>query len=305
MTPDLFWLGSHRHYHLSWTPVRLCISNNTLGGGNPEGRRTLPERVKDETGQPASWVLDSGGFTMLQTHGTWDAGPSPEQWVRLIRRYREEIGGLVWAAAQDWMCEPPIINGGWWGGQYFVGTHLSVPEHQRLTVLNGARLRDLAPELNIVLAVQGWEEDDYARCVDLYWRLARIDLTAEPLVLVGSVCRRQNTAEAGRILRRLHRCGVTKLHGLGFKLDGILDHGDLLTSADSQAWSRGARYGDGQDMRLSGCTHKGPKHANCLAYALWWREHRVLPMASRSSRRARQLDLFDDFCPDAISGDAA
>lgn len=300
MKPDLFWLGSHRHYHLAHTPVPLCISNNTLGDGKPEGRRTLPVRVKAETGEPAPWVLDSGGFTQLQTRGSWDEGPSPEQYVRLLRRYREEIGGLTWAAPQDWMCEPPIINGGWWDGKYYVGTHLSVPEHLRLTVLNGARLREL--DSGVILAVQGWEEDHYARCVDLYWQLVRIDLTAEPLVLVGSLCRRQNTAEAGRILKRLHRCGVTRLHGLGFKLDGILDHGDLLASSDSQAWSRGARYGDHQHMRLPGCTHRGPKHANCLAYALWWRENKVLPVIGRSSRSFRQLDLFD---LDVLGGDAA
>lgn len=294
MIPALFWLGSHRHYHLAHTAVPLCISNNTLGGGKPEGRNTVPVRIGGGAGEPAPWVLDSGGFTWLQNHGTWDAGPSPAQYVRLIRRYRDEIGGLTWAAPQDWMCEPAIINGGRFGGQRFVGTHLSVAEHQRRTVLNFAELRDLAPDLDIHPAVQGWTEDDYARCVDVYWQLARIDLTAAPLVLVGSVCRRQNTASAGRILRRLHRCGVTRLHGFGFKLDGIEEYGGLLASADSQAWSRGARWGDDERMRLPGCAHKGPRHANCLAYALWWRQNRVLPAVRRSHLRPPQLDLFDD-----------
>lgn len=287
-----FFLGVHRHYWLSHTEVPLFVSNNTLSGGKAEGRGTLPVRAVDTEGNPGRWALDSGGFTMLQQYGTWDAGPSPKQYVDLVRRYRDEIGGLDWAAPQDWMCEPAVIKGGRMGPIRFAGTGLSVQEHQRRTVKNYLELRALAPDLPILPAVQGWTEDDYARCVDLYSSHG-IDLAAEPLVLVGSVCRRQNTDEAGRILRRLHREGVTNLHGLGFKLTGLEDHGHLLATADSQSWSRGARYGDDERMRLAGCNHAKPKHTNCLAYALWWRQNRVLPAITRGIG-PRQMELFDD-----------
>jgi hypothetical protein len=46
---------------------------------------------------------------------------------------------------------------------------------------------------------------------------------------------------AGRILAALHNVGVTRLHGLGFKTLGLIRFGDLLTSADSLAWSDDAR----------------------------------------------------------------
>ena len=173
------------------------------------GYKSLPRAV-------APWAVDSGGFSVLQYHGRWTV--SAAEYVARLRRYRDEIGSLVWAAPQDWMCEQAIIDGGWHNGQYFVGTHLSVAEHQCRTVLNAARLRELAPDLPIITVVQGQEPDDYVRCADLYWSLARIDITTERLVGVGSVCRIQNTAKAGAILHALHARGVTRLHGFGFKL---------------------------------------------------------------------------------------
>jgi len=36
------------------------------------------------------------------------AGPlTPEQYVAAVRRYRDEIGNLDWAAPQDWMFTHP------------------------------------------------------------------------------------------------------------------------------------------------------------------------------------------------------
>jgi hypothetical protein len=168
------------------------------------------------------------------------------------------------------MCEPLVISGGVVAGQRFAGTHLSVAEHQRRTVLNYAQLRDMAPDLPIIPVVQGWERDDYLRCVDLYWSLTGVDITTVPLVGVGSVCRRQGTAEAGRILTALHGCGLHRIHGFGFKILGLTEHGDRLTSADSMAWSDTAR----KLRRLSGvagCTQAHKNCANCLPYALRWR----------------------------------
>jgi len=94
-----------------------------------------------------------------------------------------------------------------------------------------------------------------------YWSLARIDLTAEPIVAVGSICRRQSTQEAGDILTALHHAGLKRLHGFGFKLEGLRDHGHLLSSADSLAWSFQARV---EALRLDGCAHAGPCN-NCPA----------------------------------------
>jgi len=53
-------------------------------------------------------------------------------------------------------------------------------------------LRDLAPDLPIIPVLQGWTVADYLRCADLYDHRG-INLAAEPLVGLGSVCRRPAT----------------------------------------------------------------------------------------------------------------
>ncbi|MGN9786623.1 deazapurine DNA modification protein DpdA family protein [Nonomuraea sp. ZG12] len=219
-------------------------------------RRPLPRQLAAR----CPTYVDSRGFTELQNHGRWTV--TPHEYVNWLRRHREQIN-LRWAAPQDWMCEPAIIHGGRYGRQTFVGTHLSVPEHQQRTVDNYLTLRQLAPDLNIFPVVQGWELDDYVRCVELY-TAAGVDLTALPLVGVGSVCRRQSTAEIGQIVTTLAGLGL-RLHGFGVKTLGLQRYGRYLISADSMAWSKDAFH----SPPLPGCTHRNC--ANCLRYAIQWR----------------------------------
>lgn len=192
------------------------------------------------------------------------------------------------------MCEPPIIYGGQYGREKFVGTRQFLDPDKRLnnedlvrlhllhTVANYATLVRLDPTLPWVPVVQGWKVRHYLFCVDLYRKIAGIDLTTMPLVGVGSVCRRQNTAEAGEILTALRDRGLTRLHGFGFKLQGLERHRHLLVSADSMAWSDTARKHHRRAIRLGlahglmpscepGPQHKAQNCANCLPYALHWR----------------------------------
>jgi hypothetical protein len=269
--PPLLLLGAHQPGWLARAGVPLFVSDTRL-----RGYKTLPRAA-------AVWGCDSGGFTQLQKYGTWTI--SPAEYVARLRRYRDEIGLLAWAAPQDWMCEDIVIRGGRIGPVTFAGTHLSVAEHQRRTVLNFAQLRELAPELPIVPVVQGHQPDDYLRCVEAYDRLIGVDLTAAPLVGLGSVCRRQGTRDAGRIITALHRTGVTRLHGFGFKTLGLAAYGHLLTSADSMAWSVDAR----RKSPLPGCIgHRNC--ANCLRYALAWRD-RVLAAATPPHTQPALFDL--------------
>ena len=240
--PTTFYLGTHQPHWLR-LGVPLFISDRRL-----RRYRTLPRAA-------CAWALDSGGFTELSQYGTWDTGPTPEQYVDRVRRYRNDIGHLAWAAPQDWMCEPFIL----------AKTGLSMAAHQDRTVANYLRLRELAPELPIVPVVQGWSAGDYLRCVDRYAR-AGIDLTRSSLVGVGSVCRRQSTTQVGDILTALQQAGVSRLHGFGFKTAGLARHAHLLASADSMAWSAQAR----RRPPLPGCqSHRSC--ANCYRYALRWR----------------------------------
>jgi hypothetical protein len=248
-----FLLGTHKASWLTRTDVPLFVSDRTL-----RDRRTMPTAA-------GPWALDSGGFTELQKYGRWTVDPS--EYVARVRRYRNEIGGLAWAAPQDWMCEPIVIAGGVApGGVVFAGTKLSVEEHQRRTVANYLELAELAPDLNVIPVLQGYHEAEYHECVDRYAE-AGVDLRHVPLVGLGSVCRRQATHEAHRIILGLRSRGVTRLHGFGVKTVGLREYGHLLTSADSLAWSYGARK---RKVRLPGCEHA--TCANCLRWALRWRE---------------------------------
>lgn len=211
------------------------------------------------------WALDSGGFSQIGEHGSWENGLRPREYARVVRRYREEVGFMDWAAPQDWMCEPPMLQ----------KTGLSVAKHQVLTVANFVELRRIAPDLPIIPALQGWELEDYLRCVDLYIS-ADVDLWAEPVVGLGSVCRRSNTDEITRIVSELYGLGL-KLHGFGVKTTGIENYGHMLLSADSMAWSFDARMAGRRGIKLCDVEHpRGGKNcANCPAYARQWRDRIV------------------------------
>ncbi|MBT8225439.1 MAG: hypothetical protein HKP61_21875 [Dactylosporangium sp.] len=271
MNPPLFLLGTHQPGWLATLGVPLFVSDRRL-----RGYRTLPRAT-------APWACDSGGFTELAQYGAWTT--TPGEYVTRLRRYHQEIGHLLWAAPQDWMCEPFVISGGRAGPLRFAGTGLSIGEHQRRTVANYAQLREAASDLPIIPVVQGWARDDYLRCLDLYQSMLHLDLTTMPLVGLGSVCRRQATGQAGAIIGALHTAGLTRLHGFGFKTLGLISHGHLLTSADSMAWSLDAR----RKPPLPGC--RGHRNcANCPRYATTWRTRLLTTIAGTH----QPPTLFDD-----------
>lgn len=131
------------------------------------------------------------------------------------------------------MCEPFIVS----------KTGLSVPEHQARTVASFLSLREQLGPL-VIPVVQGYGPRDYDRCILLYQREG-VDLQAEPVVGVGSVCRRSGTLEAARLLRYISDHGI-RLHGFGIKGDTYHACADVLASADSMAWSYAARR-EGRD----------------------------------------------------------
>lgn len=240
----LFYLGTHEPSWLGRAGVPLFVSRRRLA----RLRRKLPVAVE-------RWALDSGGFTELSMHGRWLT--SPEQYAREVRLWMDKVGRLDWAAAQDWMCEPWILG----------KTGLSVREHQQRTVDNYLDLCRLAPELPWVPVLQGWQYGDYLRHIEDYAR-AGVNLAALDRVGLGSVCRRQDTGMVEDLLGDLAGLGI-RAHGFGFKLQGLRRAAGHLASADSLAWSYDAR----RAAPLPGHPHRSC--ANCLEYALGWRE-RVL-----------------------------
>jgi hypothetical protein len=254
----VFYLGAHQPHWLWRAGVPLFVSHRQLA----RKRQLWPALAR--------WALDSGGFTELSMHGAW-VTPAAD-YAAAVARYAEQIGRLDFAAPQDWMCEPVMIE----------RTGLSVREHQQRTVANYLDLRRIAPSLPFIPVLQGWRLADYRACAALY-AAAGIDLAALPLVGLGSVCRRQSTGEIAAIVAAFARHGI-RLHGFGVKTGGLHLYGHQLASADSMAWSYAAR----RQPPLPGCTgHKNC--ANCLTYATQWRTNTLASFTARGS----QETLFD------------
>lgn len=266
MQASEFYLGADTHW-LGKADVPLMLSHGRLC------------RAKSLKRALAPWVCDSRGFTELSQFGRWTI--SPRSYIRSLYRYRDEIGLLRWASPQDMMCEPYIL----------AKTGLSEREHQIRTVDNLAELRTLAAEeapldpttgrrtrpINITPVVQAFRLPEYHRCVDLYWERIGLDLRQEPVVGIGSVCRRQHLAEVRVIMKEMAERGL-RTHGFGVKLRGLGNYGEYLTSADSFAWSYGAR------KRTAACPHGVVKwERNCPHFAEDWRNQALAGLARRAA----------------------
>ena len=175
------------------------------------------------------WIMDSGAFTEISTHGCYRH--SVAEYAAEIRRWAWN-GRLLAAVAQDWMCEPWIVE----------KTGLSVAEHQRLTVDRyDALLAEDTDGIYIMPVLQGYAPEDYAAHLTMYGKR----LSYGAWVGVGSVCKRNGNPRAiETVLRVIQACRPDlRLHGFGLKATALRSAAvyDLLHSADSMAWSYQAR----------------------------------------------------------------
>jgi hypothetical protein len=106
-----FFIGLD-HPATAWPFLRSMISINTIRD------RKTPFRVND-------WMMDSGGFTELSTHGRWRT--SPQQYADEINRWKDN-GNLV---TQDLMCEPFILHK--------TGLTITKPARRRPRLTSGIR----------------------------------------------------------------------------------------------------------------------------------------------------------------------
>ncbi|GLX06705.1 hypothetical protein Misp03_36320 [Microbispora sp. NBRC 16548] len=245
-TPEPSWLNREGAIWEGHEHVPLFVSYSRL--------RRLKKKLPRARGP---WALDSSGYMHLRGRDS-NAPPrrwtvEPQQYVDDARRYAAEIGQLRWVAQQDYMCEEEVRR----------STGLSTQEHQRLTVENLLLLRSLAPELPIVPSLQGWTPGDYRRHRAMY-AAAGIDLRQEPLVGLGSVCRRQTSIPICLLIKELAEEGI-RVHAFGFGLPGLRMSGEYLVSSDSQAWSYNARSNPGGSRE---CAHKSCNY--CARWALAW-----------------------------------
>lgn len=255
-----FYLGTHHPHWLRdarFIDVPLFVSRRTLAK-----YKKLPRAV-------GRWALDSGGFTELNLHGKWTI--TPVEYAREVKRFRDEIGGMDFAAPQDWMCEEKVLK----------KTGLTVAEHQRRTIANFLDLRAL--DCDVIPVIQGWTMGDYLRCVEDYFK-AGVDLRTYPTVGVGSVCRRDAEYQIEEIIHTLAFLGI-KCHAFGVKGSALPLIREEAVSGDSLAWSKRASHAP----PLPECAKEG-KHkncANCPRFALQWREKQLKTM-----RQMRQLKVI-------------
>lgn len=284
--PFTFYLGVHKPYWLFDAAMRgvpLFLSYRQLR--ELQDRRALKPAVTE-------WCLDSGGFMELAEKGRWTY--SAKSYADGVRRFARECGGLRWAAIMDWMTEACVLE----------KTGGTVAEHQARTIDSLIELRSIAPEIPWAPVLQGWGWGEHEDHVEQYARRG-IDLTREPIVGVGSICRRSTTMFATMVLNDLADYGL-KLHAFGFKIDGLTSSWSTvhpfgvrrerpvierdtvfmplwmrLRSADSTAWSFNAR----RSPPLPGCTHE---HCNnCQLYARQWRQELMQQLATTGADAVR------------------
>lgn len=187
-------------------------------------------------------------------YGEWTV--SVEEYVSNIRLLQEKVGNLIWAAPQDWMCEPFMLE----------KTGLTEREHQIRTVQNFIALKEADDTLPIIPVIQGFSLEGYMETIDLYNSYG-IDLRQEKTVGLGSVCRRQAEDDIGEIVKACYDLGIANLHGFGVKIRGLVKYGGYLQSSDSMAWTVDARWEPNPDHKdlHKGCT-------GCKPFALAWRD---------------------------------
>lgn len=240
----LFFPGVH-HPHNAAKVRRAFISDNALR------RRKGPFPVNQ-------WIKDSGAFSIIDQHGGYPE--PPEAYAARIKRWSTN-GELLAAVSQDYMCErhmlkrtralPVALRMFRRGYIDRVDWREIVRIHQRWTIKRYDRLiRCDLGGVYLMPVLQGYDPQDYVDHLRMYGdRLAH-----GAWVGVGSVCKRN--ANPGAVAAVLFAIKQERpdllLHGFGVKTtalgDGLVR--ELLTTADSMAWSFAARYEgrDGNDI---------------------------------------------------------
>jgi hypothetical protein len=213
-----FYVGLHMPHHARYFE-RAMISVNRL----------RERRSPFEVGE---WIMDSGAFTELATHGCYR--DAPEAYAEQVNRWAG-VGHMAAAVTQDYMCEPFML----------AKTGLTVAAHQQLTVGRYDTLYALCRPY-VMPVLQGYDPMDYVEHVYQYGTR----LHADAWVGVGSVCKRNARPDAiALVLSAIKNARPDlRLHGFGLK-ETALRCGyirSLLYSADSMAWSYAARR-EGRD----------------------------------------------------------
>ena len=213
MKRPLFFVGLHQPYDARLVEKAMISVNR------------LEHRISDF--EVHDWLLDSGAFTRITT----GRGHMPlKDYAQQIERWNQ-CGNLLAAVAQDWMCEPFVLD----------ITGLTVQQHQTMTVNRYRDLRDLMQGTHLMPVIQGYAPKDYANHIQEYGE----DLLNGMWVGVGSVCKRNGSPrEVEAVLDAIQELRPDlRLHGFGIKLTALAYERvcEGFYSCDSMAWSFAAR----------------------------------------------------------------
>ncbi len=237
-----FYVGIDDVHHVRHFP-RAFVSVNRL-------------RARKSDFVAHDWIMDSGAFTELSTHGTYRS--DPEEYAKQIERWRT-CGNLECAVTQDWMCEPWIV----------AKTGLSVERHQALTIERFDRIRS-ATTATVMPVLQGFTPREYLQHLEAYGERVTIGMRMG----VGSICKRQSHPALIEHILRLIKAERPdlRLHGFGVKITALARTNirSLLFSADSMAWSFNARKNgrNAHDWREAAAFVERIERMPCLAHDL-------------------------------------
>ncbi len=176
-----------------------------------------------------SFILDSGAFTEIFTHGRYRH--EPEQYAEQVTRWSRN-DGFQMAVTQDYMCEPFILN----------KTGMTIRQHQEMTIERFERISKATPA-NIMPVLQGYDMQDYLNHLEMYQERGLLNVGMR--LGVGSVCKRNSdVSKVEDLILGIKECARgLKLHGFGLKTTALKSQWvwDSLYSADSMAWSFAAR----------------------------------------------------------------
>lgn len=173
--------------------------------------------------------IDSGGYSFMKGKGEYQTTDS--EYLDHVAEYDSEAFAL-----RDYPCEPDVLS-----------EHgRDVDDHQQRTLARHINLLDQLEARDIdsrpVAVLQGWNVEDYLRCVDLF----RDHGVLTDYVGIGSVCRRNQEAEIRRVILAIRDAvpPTVDLHAFGVK-GSVLKYPDVrdaLASADSMSYNYAAQW---------------------------------------------------------------
>lgn len=262
-----FFVGLHQPSDAKHVEASAFISVNRL-------------RDRKSGFQVGRWIMDSGAFSTIFTHGGYPE--MPETYAAEIKRWACN-GELLAAVSQDYMCEASML----------AITGLTIAEHQRLTIERYDAITACdTGGVYIMPVLQGYAPADYVSHIRQYG--SRLPHGA--WVGVGSVCKRNgDPAAIEEVLLAVKRERPDlRLHGFGLKTTALGSElvRTLLHTADSMAWSYSARK-KAHAMRKSveSAKAKGFSSATKIPSANDWRE--AARFAARIDSMPVQLSMLD------------